>query len=115
MLDDAEEDAFACELEAALNSASPCCASGLLSLPAEALLLVLRSLSATDLVSCSAVCRELRAASMEPFLWRRLHRTRWAATAGTVEHGGDWRALYFESDREDVQSSAGEEAFILRL
>ena len=107
------DDVLAAELEEAFNTdATPAQSSGLLRLPAEALLLVLRCLSALDLVACSAVCRELRAASAEPFLWRVLHRTRWPATADTVEHGGDWRALYFKTDQDDCQEAQGEQAFL---
>lgn len=48
---------------------------GLAVLPPELLLRVLRLLDVTSLVSLSAVCRDLNAATQDPSLWRHLlHR-----------------------------------------
>ncbi|XP_057179643.1 F-box only protein 7 [Triplophysa rosa] len=69
---------------------------GLAVLPPELLLRVLRLLDVTSLVSLSAVCRDLNAATQDLSLWRHLlHRDfRVCYPAGTQHRDTDWRNVY---------------------
>ncbi|KAA0720838.1 F-box only protein 7 [Triplophysa tibetana] len=69
---------------------------GLAVLPPELLLRVLRLLNVTSLVSLSAVCRDLNAATQDPSLWRHLlHRDfRVCYPTGTPHRDTDWRNVY---------------------
>lgn len=64
-------------------------------------------LSAEELVACSKACRALHALGRDPAQWRRLCVLRWGSSLAQNIHGrhDNWRAVYFEKDREEIEAA----------
>ncbi|XP_051976695.1 F-box only protein 7-like [Xyrauchen texanus] len=79
---------------------------GLPVLPPELLLRVLRLLDADSLISLSAVCRDLNAATHDPSIWRHLlHRDfRVCFAGGALPRDTDWRDLYKKKYKQRKQN-----------
>lgn len=80
---------------------------GLPVLPPELLLRLLRLLDVQSLVSLSAVCRHLNAATHDASLWRHLlHRDfRVSFPAGHQHRDTDWRELYKQKYRQRQETA----------
>ena len=77
------------------------------ALPLELQLLVLRRLSAPDLLRMRCTSREMRLRADEPLLWRDLVCRDFPAESGTfsaLEPAADWKALYIQLHRRRAEA-----------
>lgn len=72
-------------------------AFGLVSLPPELILRVLRLLDVVSVVRLSAVCKHLNAATSDSTLWKYLYRRDFEPSGSDANRAGEWKTLYKRS------------------